>query len=276
MIAPTVSSSLIWHGVILKNLMVAQIIALSVLFSDSNRLSGPLIEAMNKLLPSYGEASRGAPALHIEYSKSVVQSVLEKILGQSKVEDNDMQYLVKFMADNADGLAIMLMTVGFVLASLCIYGFISACSESKVLLISYGLVLLLLIAANLGAVYYLFSRPSKMPNVIIQAINESQQYYNMTSSEGVVATAVWNIIMTFNGTCCGFDGYAEFPTNGTLPLQCCNISNNSIQKTCERKEAASSKVTGCRAKIVDFVDKYLQLTLYLVVGVICFQVGNKF
>nr|CDS30969.1 tetraspanin [Hymenolepis microstoma] len=214
----------------------------------------------------------GILGIILKTSKSAVQSLLEKIFDQFDVGDDEIRELTKFIVDNAAGFSVILMVVGFILALVCLYGLISVCCGLSILLKIYAAVLIVLVFAEIVVVAYLFSDKSRIPNLLIKAFTEAQQHYNQPTDEGTTSTAVWNVIMTFDGLCCGIDNYEKFPTTLSLPLQCCGLYSNSTQKTCTVSEAQSKNVTGCRKKIENFIYTNSKMILYISIAAIIFQV----
>lgn len=210
----------------------------------------------------------GVLGIILKSSKTIVQSLLEKIFDRFQVGDDDMRELAKFMVDNADGFAIILASVGFVLAIVCLCGFVSVCCGLGILLKIYAAVLILLVVVQIVVVAFLFSDPSQIPKLLIKALTEAQKHYNGTGEEGKTSTAVWNLIMTFDGLCCGIDSYKEFPTSPTLPMQCCP---NTTQTTCTESEAQTASVPGCREKIETFVYTNAKMALYVALAAIGLQ-----
>nr|CDS30967.1 tetraspanin [Hymenolepis microstoma] len=208
----------------------------------------------------------------LKLSKSVVQSLLENIFDKYKVGDDEMRELAKFIVDDADGFAVVFMAVGFTLAFVCLYGFISVCCEFGVPLGIYAAVLIILVAVEIGVVAFLCVDKSRLPNLLIMALEEVQQHYNQTSTERTTSTAVWNLVMTIDELCCGIDNYKGFPTSPSLPLQCCGLYSNSTQKTCTVSEAQSKNVTGCRKKIENFIYTNSKMILYISIAAIGFQI----
>nr|CDS25569.1 tetraspanin [Hymenolepis microstoma] len=207
----------------------------------------------------------------LKSSKTVVQSLLEKLFDKFKVGDDEIRELAKFIVDNADGFAVILMVVGFILALVCLYGSISVCCGLSILLKIYAAILILLVVVEIVVVAYLFSDQSRIPNLLIKALTEAQQSYGQSSAEGKTSTAVWNLVMTIDGLCCGIDGFKEFPTSPSLPLQCCALYPNSTTTTCTETDAEAKNVPGCREKVENFVYTNAKMALYISIAAIGFQ-----
>ena len=69
----------------------------------------------------------------LKSSKTVVKNIVESFLGND-VDQNQMNELVTFILDNADGLSIALIVIGLALAALCLLGCIASCCGWNILL----------------------------------------------------------------------------------------------------------------------------------------------
>ncbi|EUB61599.1 hypothetical protein EGR_03663 [Echinococcus granulosus] len=70
----------------------------------------------------------------LKFSRFMVQQLLSKIFDQFNVSDEDLRQLARFITENADGIAIILVVVGLALAALCLIGCIASCCEHNALL----------------------------------------------------------------------------------------------------------------------------------------------
>ncbi|KAM3174413.1 hypothetical protein ACTXT7_010591 [Hymenolepis weldensis] len=186
----------------------------------------------------------GILGILLKTSKSVVENLLEKIFDKFNIGEKDLRELAKFMVDNADGLSIVLM--------------------------AYAIVLIVILIAEIVIVAYLFSDPKRIPALLIKALKEVQKYYGQNNAEGSTATATWNVIMTFNGLCCGIDDYKEFPDQNNLPLPCCNAYPSNGSGSCT-SATASGKAHGCREKIEKFVYENAKTVMYVAIVAILLQ-----
>ncbi|VUZ57137.1 unnamed protein product [Hymenolepis diminuta] len=212
----------------------------------------------------------GILGILLKSSKSVVENLLEKIFDKFNVGDDEMRELAKFMVDNADGLSIVLMAVGFTLALVCLFGFISVCCGLGILLKIYAIVLTVILIAEIIVVAYLFSDPKRIPAILIKALQEAQKHYGGTDAEGQTATATWNVLMTFDGLCCGIDDCKEFPDQTKLPLQCCGKYPNDTSATCTTCPTSNPQ-PGCREKIEKFVYENAKTIMYVSIVAIILQ-----
>ncbi|VDM34530.1 unnamed protein product [Hydatigera taeniaeformis] len=206
----------------------------------------------------------------LKCSKTIVQQLLTKIFDNFNVGDEDIRQLARFITENADGIAIVLIVVGFALAALCLIGCIASCCGCNILLKIYAAILIVLLVAQIIVVAVAFSDPARLTAVLINSLEKLLQKYNETDDEGKMATTVWNVIMTVNSICCGMDGYGDFNKPGmNLPQQCCTTAITS----CTAQAAQTAGVVGCREKIVTFTSDNMKILLYISISAILLQVG---
>nr|CDS25570.1 tetraspanin [Hymenolepis microstoma] len=209
----------------------------------------------------------------LKASKSVVENIITNIFEQFKIGDKDMSQLAKFIVENADGISIILIVLGFSLAALCLVGCIASCCSCNILLKIYAAILIILVVAQIIAVSVLFSDSNRLSGLLVEAMNELLPFYGEASDKGQTSLSVWNILMTFDKLCCGMDGYADFKNHAILPLQCCNVTSTSSTAACDPTEAERVKMPGCREKMVIFISDNLQTLLYVSIGAILLQVA---
>nr|CDS22346.1 tetraspanin [Echinococcus granulosus] len=204
----------------------------------------------------------------LKSSKSIVQQLLSKIFDQFNVGNEDLRQLARFITENADGIAIVLIVVGLALATLCFIGCIASCCGCNILLKIYAAILVVILVAEIIAVALLFSDPTRLTSLLVSALEKLLQLFGDGSEEGQMSTAVWNVTMTIGSTCCGMDGYGDFEKlNKSLPLQCCNMTAIS----CDSKTAQSVSVPGCRDKIVKFAADNMMTFMYISIAAILLE-----
>ncbi|KAM7534650.1 hypothetical protein Aperf_G00000108234 [Anoplocephala perfoliata] len=206
----------------------------------------------------------------LKTSKTVVESILKKIFDQFNIGDAEMRHLTQFILDNAGGIAIVLIVVGFALAILCFIGCVASCCGCGLLLKIYAVILIILTVAQIIFVAVMFSNRTRLSSLLIGALDKLLPSYDQTNREGEAATAVWNVLMTFNEICCGMNNYTDFKNQNGLPQQCCNYTLPSGQK-CTSVEAQTVNVPGCRDKVTEFFAENLKLLLYIAIGAILLQ-----
>eukprot|EP00108_Taenia_solium_P009507 TsM_000459800 transcript=TsM_000459800 gene=TsM_000459800 len=204
----------------------------------------------------------------LKSSKSVVQQLLVRIFDRFNIGDEDIRQMAKFITENADGIAIVLIVVGLALAALCLIGCIASCCGCNILLKIYAIILIILLVVQIIAVAVAFSDPARLTAALASSLEKLLQFYNETSDEGKTSTAIWNVFMSFDTICCGMDGYGDFDKLGKpMPPQCCNMTSSS----CDAAAAQVAAVPGCRDKLVTFMASNLQFIMYIFVGAILLQ-----
>uniref|UniRef100_A0A0X3Q5F2 Tetraspanin n=1 Tax=Schistocephalus solidus TaxID=70667 RepID=A0A0X3Q5F2_SCHSO len=150
----------------------------------------------------------------LKSSAPFVRSILTKALSfGGKIEDEKIKYLTDFVLENSTGVSVILIVVGLALAILCFIGAFASCCACEILLKIYAIILAILLVAQIIAVSVLFSNPVKLTQSIDLAMTKMLEYFNKGDKLGSAATTIWMFTMTFNGTCCGMDGAADFQKN---------------------------------------------------------------
>ncbi|CDS36451.1 tetraspanin [Echinococcus multilocularis] len=132
----------------------------------------------------------------LKSSKSIVQQLLSKIFDQFNVGDEELRQLTRFITENADGIAVILIVVGLALAALCLIGCIASCCEHNALLKIYAIILIILLVAQIIALSVVYSDPTKLTSLIVNSMEKLLQLFGDGSEEGEMSTAVWNASMT--------------------------------------------------------------------------------
>nr|CDS22348.1 Tetraspanin EC2 domain [Echinococcus granulosus] len=132
----------------------------------------------------------------LKFSRFMVQQLLSKIFDQFNVSDEDLRQLARFITENADGIAIVLVVVGLALAALCLIGCIASCCEHNALLKIYVIILIILLVAQIIALSVVYSDPTKLTSLILKAMEKLLRLFGDGSEEGKMSTAVWNASMT--------------------------------------------------------------------------------
>ncbi|VDM35635.1 unnamed protein product, partial [Hydatigera taeniaeformis] len=182
-------------------------------------------------------------------SKSAVQSLLENVFDLAKVEPGEMQEFVQFITENISGVAYTLISVGFFIALLCLFGFISSCCGYDLLLKIYCALLVAILSAQLIAVAVVFATPDRMALALVNSTNELLPLYgNTTRPEEAAASAIWNAIMKEEGPAAEWTAskiscaliVLLFAGTSKLPVECCG----SDASTCSPERARTAKIPG--------------------------------
>ncbi|VDK21085.1 unnamed protein product [Taenia asiatica] len=204
----------------------------------------------------------------LKSSKSVVQQLLVRIFDRFNIGDEDLRQMAKFITENADGIAIVLIVVGLALAALCLIGCIASCCGCNILLKIYAIILIILLVVQIIAVAVAFSDPARLTAALVNSLEKLLQFYNEAGDKGQTSTTIWKVLMSFDTICCGMDGYGDFDKLGKpIPPQCCNMTSSN----CDATAAQAAAVPGCRDKLVTFMASNLQVILYIFIGAILLQ-----
>ncbi|EUB58887.1 Tetraspanin-7 [Echinococcus granulosus] len=196
----------------------------------------------------------------LKYSKSVVQHLLSKVFDQFNIGEEDLRQLTRFIIDDADYIAIILVVIGLALAALCLIGCIASCCGCNMLLKIYATLLIILLVAQIIAVSMVFSDPTLLTSLIVSSLEELLKSFGDVCYGRKMPSTIWNVVMTVNPKCCGMDGWGDFEKlNKSIPAQCCNMTSDA----CNTKAAQNTSMPGCRDKIVKFTTDNMMTFLYM-------------
>ncbi|KAH9279797.1 hypothetical protein ECG_07780 [Echinococcus granulosus] len=165
----------------------------------------------------------------LKYSKSVVQHLLSKVFDQFNIGEEDLRQLTRFIIDDADYIAIILVVIGLALAALCLIGCIASCCGCNMLLKIYATLLIILLVAQIIAVSMVFSDPTLLTSLIVSSLEELLKSFGDVCYGRKMPSTIWNVVMTVNPKCCGMDGWGDFEKlNKSIPAQCCNMTMGCV------------------------------------------------
>jgi len=138
----------------------------------------------------------------------------------SQIEAKD--YL-NFLGENYINTPIFIIIVGCVIFVVAFFGCCGAWRESRCLIFTYAVFLLIILVAQIGAGIAAYMLKGDLSTEVSKKMNEGMQHYGEKGFEGVTDT--WDIVQK-NLHCCGVqapkDWYTEGTfSNGTVPDSCC-------------------------------------------------------
>ncbi|XP_055341894.1 tetraspanin-1-like isoform X1 [Paramacrobiotus metropolitanus] len=197
-------------------------------------------------------------------------------------------------------VANVLITAGVFALLIGILGFWAAYKESKSLLITYGVILILVVLLELGAgIAFAVDKPTIIHNVARDFAMSVDNYdyvkTGLDSNDRIVilqdrtnnniteqATLMLNVLQTWVGCCGGLHGYRDFgnapspywkKSGGVPPVFCCKLVST---KTLQLEDPGCIKVrteenswmnTGCADKTADIMRKNMPSVIGVSVGV---------
>jgi hypothetical protein len=173
---------------------------------------------------------------------------------------------------------IIIGAVGFMLLVISL-GYIGASRESRRLLTSYALILLIILLLEMSAGWLTAAYAYNAEREIRAAVNASYQQYTpaLVKDKKTAETLLWDsIFITFH--CCGFNDYTDFRNGSTfsVPETCCIFGFDIIDTGWECKHNSESDIpvspVGCYDVILGVIKEYI----IIVIGIISALVMSKF
>ncbi|KAK3587691.1 hypothetical protein CHS0354_042476, partial [Potamilus streckersoni] len=184
-------------------------------------------------------------------------------------------------------LSIGMIVGGIVLVALTIFGCCGGCYKVKCMLFLYGIILLVLLVAQIIVIGLLYGKN----DIIKQPLKDGLKDYKGLSGTDLLSVG-WNIVM-IQFQCCGVDSYKDFNDGngwknikyGTLgafsldsPIACCKTlppTSASDLNDCAKKipidETKSNGNTGCFKVIWDMSLGNISLSVSILVACGVFQ-----
>lgn len=187
-------------------------------------------------------------------------------------------------------LAYILIAVGAFLFIVSFLGYCGALQESRCLLNTYGILLLLIILMEVTAVGVALACKGKAETETKKFLKTTiTDYYTSPHDKADVVTVMWNYLMA-QMSCCGVDDYNDFKTserfqqgNMTVPTTCC-VLEGDFRKFIPKdpncpyspSEANSYYKTGCYKTMINWVMDHINWVIYVVVGVVLVELLAMF
>jgi hypothetical protein len=186
-----------------------------------------------------------------------VISFLSSNVNFAQISDSTGGFFVEII--KASG--IFMIILGAVVAIIAFFGFFGACCESKCMIVTYAIILIIIVLAEVALIIFAAQYPNVFEKVGEQTLNETlYKEFNrdvmvdksgtiMAGGEGLKVETAWNAFQVkFN--CCGssnFTDYGNFnwtPTNNCsapivcnsdsklkVPLSCCKLNTPNVTPT---------------------------------------------
>jgi len=171
----------------------------------------------------------------------------------------------------ASGAGIFIIVIGSVVFLVCFFGCAGAINNNYCMVVTYGVLLLIILLAQVAAVITGFVMKDKFTNAIKDEMEKELQNY--IPSDALTAK-IWNDTQT-NFQCCGLKNYTSWSNNtamhetNSVPDSCCNGTNYG--ENCgygKYNEPERFYHDGCETKLVALLKKYL-----IAVGAVAAAVG---
>jgi hypothetical protein len=235
-----------------------------------------------------------------------VISFLSTTLSFNELTDGSGDLIVEII--KASG--IFMIILGGIVTIIAFFGFFGACCESNCMLVTYAIILIIIVLAEVALIIFAAVYPTVFEKVGEQAFNETLMkeykkdltlYSNGTLSvdKATPVETSWNAFQVkFN--CCGsanFSDYQRFtwmkldcedpskcPTASLVPLTCCKLKvGGQIPKTwddfvdprscMETAAETSTNREGCSKKVINAAKDYIMSFSKIAIGIAAGIVG---
>ena len=218
--------------------------------------------------------------------------------------DNFKQTSDGFFQDLVRACGIFMIVMGGVVAIIACFGFFGACCESRCMLVTYAIILIIIVLAEVALIIFAAVFPDKFESTgkkaFYKSLKESFKHdFNVTNggydnnSPGK-SESVWNLIQ-WELECCGVYGYGDYSnltwtdlykdgvdeTSGkqAVPLSCCKLRDTSKipksladytnYKTCiVDADVASTNRKGCGDAAKDLILDYSKIAIGIAAGIV--------
>jgi len=162
---------------------------------------------------------------------------------------------LNFLGDDYTNTPVFIMVVGGAILLIAALGFFGACKESKCIIYTYAVVLVIIVIAQFGAGIAAFVLKGDVETVIEKKMKEGMDNYGKEESKGVSDT--WDLVQS-NYHCCGVTNSSDWATAlpaqfqaGQAPDSCCQ---GGIVEECGKTTGTNFYPDGCFEKFKeDFV-----------------------
>ena len=242
--------------------------------------------------------------LIIKFGKDVLNDVLKTVINQIGDQIKPMLDAIgkdtnEFMkqldlTELLGSLAIILIAFGVALLALVIVGYCGTCCMSRCLLITYSLILIILVLAQITGLVLLFASRDTLSDHIKVPLKDSLKDYKGDQAVDIISVA-WNAVM-LQVSCCGVDSYKDFSvatgwktyqaSGGTsisidTPVVCCketaraNLGTSAaVSAMCAKTPLDATKSnfeTGCYDAVWAEIDKSKTTVILILSAIIAFQ-----
>jgi len=121
------------------------------------------------------------------------------------------------------GAGIFIIVIGGIVFVICFFGCAGAINNNYCMVVTYGVLLVLLLVAEVAGVIAGFVLKNQIQSTLNQQLTDSQKQYNFSPND--VTSGSWNNTQS-TLKCCGTTGYQSWGVN-----QACN-STNTVPDTC--------------------------------------------
>ncbi|CAL8332931.1 unnamed protein product [Merluccius merluccius] len=193
-----------------------------------------------------------------------------------KVDEDALNDLLGSIEDVPGGLAglaqvsYLLIGVGAVLLVIGFLGCCGAVRESRCMLMTFFVILLIIFIAEVAAAVLVFVFEKEAAAILRSLENEVIDQLKQSYAENNTLPALWDTMMQ-GFECCGFSNYTNFGNVAVYPAPCCNASLVAVEG-CTAALAEKSDIEGCYDYIVQFIKDNVVIIGAVAVGIAAIEV----
>lgn len=182
--------------------------------------------------------------------------------------NNDFSAATDLAHINLKTASFAILAIGVIIVLISFLGFFGACCENAFMLNAYGLLMILLVGAQIFALVYAIQNNNDIEKEISNGIKKTIQEINKDYE-----TAYLLELIQYNLKCCGWIDYNDYK-NSTVPGSCCGIepkNRDSPNPTCETSNKQLYKV-GCEHQLhFDQIDTIFKGTIGISIVIVMFE-----
>uniref|UniRef100_A0A3Q0QYU9 Tetraspanin n=1 Tax=Amphilophus citrinellus TaxID=61819 RepID=A0A3Q0QYU9_AMPCI len=174
-------------------------------------------------------------------------------------------------------VSYLLIAVGAVLLVIGFLGCCGAIKESKCMLLTFFIIILVIFLIEVAGGVVLFVFQGLAGELLQELEDEVRQSLENKYGEDESLTSLWNVTME-EFKCCGYRNYTDFDNspfynlNGknVYPTPCCN---STITNACNTNEAELSNIDGCFDKLLQLIEDNAQIIAAVALGIAALEIA---
>jgi len=208
------------------------------------------------------------------------------------IEDEDAEKILQAFVEPAviEQAAYILIALGAFISIISFLGYCGAIKESRVLLTSYGIFIIIIFALQVTLIILCTIYKSKADLHTKGFLKSTLSQHYTTGPNKDAVTLAWDMVMA-HLSCCGLDGYQDFRTarlftqkaaieglGRQVPESCCVLTGDPLQLTPEDPSCIiqptlgnSFLQTGCYSKVSTMVTRNVDMVIGVVVVIAATQ-----
>uniref|UniRef100_A0A8C6TI44 Tetraspanin n=1 Tax=Neogobius melanostomus TaxID=47308 RepID=A0A8C6TI44_9GOBI len=177
--------------------------------------------------------------------------------------------------DQLANISYVLIGVGVVLVVIGFLGCCGAVKESRCMLLTFFIIVLIIFIIEVAGAIVLFVFPDLAANLLRGLEKEVRKDISENYGKDKQVTELWDNTMD-QFKCCGFSNYTDFEdspfvANTTAyPPTCCKSPNNN---KCSVDATKDSDIPGCVEKLVEFIEENSVIVAGVALGIAALEIA---